>query len=470
MRMRCINRSILALLLLALGTGLSAGCSDKGTEPENPSPPTGMKHLWSKSFGDAYAQYAYAAAVDTSGSMFVAGDFNGTLDFGGGALTSAGYGDIFIVKLGSDGAHLWSKRFGDADDQHASANTVDALGSVIVTGDFFGTVDFGGGALTSAGYEDIYVVKLGADGAYLWSKRFGDGDGQRAHSVAVDASGDVVITGPFWGTVDFGGGPLASAGSDDIFVAKLASDGAYLWSKRFGDAGDQEGKAVAVDAFGDVIVTGDFFGTIDFGGGALTNAGPDKDIFVAKLGPDGSHQWSKRFGDAGDQNVKDIAVDPSGNMIITGDFTGVVDFGGGALTSTGRRDIFVAELDSDGAHIWSKRFGYGADEIQYGNAVAVDTSGNVIITGDFSGAVDFGGGAFTSAGGYDIFIAMFGSGGAHLRSMRFGDEKDQRALAVAVAASGNVMLTGGFWGTVNFGGDALASAGSSDIFVAEFAR
>jgi hypothetical protein len=467
MRMRCIDRSILTLLLLALGACLSAGCSDKGTEPENPSPSTGMRHIWSKRFGDAYAEYASAAAVDTSGSMFVAGDFNGTLDFGGGALTSAGYDDIFMVKLGSDGAYSWSKRFGDADVQHARAIAVDAAGSVIATGDFYGTIDFGGGTLTSAGYDDIFIVKLGSDGAYLWSKRFGDGDGQRARAVAVDASGDVVVTGPFWGTIDFGGGPLTSAGSDDIFVAKLASDGAYLWSKSFGDAGDQEGKAVVVDALGNVIVTGDFFGTIDFGAGPLTSAGGD-DIFVAKFGPDGSHQWSKRFGGGSDQNVNAVAVDPSGNVIITGDFYSTVDFGGGALTSTGRRDIFVAKFGPDGAHLWSKRFGNGIDQDQYGKAVAVDALGNVIVTGWFSGSANFGGSTLISAGSYDIFVAEFGSDGAHLWSKRFGDENDQYACAVAADALGSAIVAGYLGGTVDFGGGALTSAGSWDIFIAKY--
>jgi hypothetical protein len=403
-RMRDITRTVI-LFVFALGVCLAIGCSEESTAPDNNPPSLPGKHLWSKRFGDGSNQHAKAAAVDASGNVIVAGDFWGTVDFGGGALTDAGDEDIFVAKFGPDGAQLWSKRFGDVDAQYTQSVAIDALGNVIVAGDFWGSVDFGGGALTCAGNGDIFVAKFGSDGAHLWSERFGDGGHQYADAVAVDASGNVIVTGSFYGTVDFGGGALTSAGGEDIFIAKFASDGAHLWSKRFGGGSDQKPTAVAVDASGNVIVTGYFYDAVDFGGGALTSAGL-KDIFVAKFDPDGAHLWSKRFGDGSDEESTAVAVDALGNAIVTGFFWGVVDFGGGALTCAGPYDIFVAKFGSDGAHLWSKRFGDG--NVQHANAVAVDASGSVIVTGDFKGTVDFGGGALTSAGGSDIFVAKFG--------------------------------------------------------------
>jgi hypothetical protein len=470
--MRYVSRAAL-LFLFVLGACLSAGCSDESTEPENnPPPSTALKHLWSKRFGDGVGQRAYSVAVDASGNVIVTGHFWGTVDFGGGALTSAGYNDIFVAKFGSDGAHLWSKRFGDGNNQEAYSVAVDASGNVIVTGDFWGAVDFGGGTLTSAGDWDIFVAKFGsADGAYIWSKRFGDVSYQHAQALAVDASGNVIVTGWFDGTVGFGGGTLTSAGNYDIFIAKLGSaDGAHLWSKRFGDGSHQFANAVAVDASGNAFLTGNFEGAVDFGGGTLTSAGT-YDIFVAKLGSvDGADLWSKRFGDGDYQVANAVAVDASGNVIVTGTFYSAVDFGGGTLTSAGNADIFVAELGPvDGADLWSKRF--GDEDWQNGQAVAVDVSGNVIVTGNFKGAVDFGGGALTSAGNEDIFVAKLGpAAGAHLWSKRFGDGSGQEARAVAVDASGNAIVTGYFLGAVDFGGSTLTSAGDYDIFVAKFGR
>jgi hypothetical protein len=465
--MRFTTRAALAVLLV-LGACASIGCGDNGTEVGKDHLVSPMKYLWSGSFGDANAQYAGVIATDASGSVIIAGNFRGTVDFGGGALASAGDYDIYVAKLGSSGAHIWSKRFGDASQQVAQGIAVDAAGNVFVAGYFEGTIDFGGGALTSAGLRDVYIAKFASDGSYIWSKRFGDASYQAANALALDSYGNVVITGVFMGTVDFGGGALTGAGGWDIFMAKFDSNGTHLWSKRFGDGSHQYAPAVAIDASSNVIVAGYFQGAVDFGGGALTSAGGE-DIYVAKFDSGGAHLWSKRIGDANDaQEAWAVAVDASGNVIVTGYFMGNIDFGGGALASAGGADIFIAKLDSDGAHLWSKRFGDGSN--QYCWDVAVDSSGNLVLVGSFYGAVDFGGGGFGSVGSNDVFIAKLESDGDHLVSRRFGDAYHQEGRAVAVNASDNTFIAGYFEGTVDFGGGALTSAGQEDIYIAKFGR
>lgn len=211
---------MLLALLLALGICLVIGCSDDTTGPED-QPMSTPEHLWSQRFGDGTIQDARAVAVDLSGDVVLAGYFEGTVDCGGGALTSAGMGDILVAKFAPDGTHLWSKRFGDATEQIIEAVAVDGSGNVIVAGWFLGTIDFGGGALTSAGSYDIFVAKLGPDGTHLWSQRFGNSQSQTVSALAVDGSGNVIAAGSFFGTVDFGGGALTCAGEQDIFVAKF---------------------------------------------------------------------------------------------------------------------------------------------------------------------------------------------------------------------------------------------------------
>ncbi len=129
--------------------------------------------------------------------------------------------------------HLWSQRFGDTGFDSGYAIAVDGARNVLVTGWFQGTVDFGGGPLTNAGgfdSFDIFVAKYDAAGAHLWSQSFGDTDSDRGSAIAVDADDNVLVTGRFQGTVDFGGGPLTSAGSTDIFVTKFDAAGAHLFS------------------------------------------------------------------------------------------------------------------------------------------------------------------------------------------------------------------------------------------------
>lgn len=455
--MRKAKRAAL-LFSLAITVGLAIGCSERSTGPGNIAPFRNEKHLWSKRFGGERLAMVRDIAVDASGNAIVTGSFWGTIDLGGGALSSPSSWDVFVAKLGPDGTHLWSKCFGEQTTE-AQSVAIDVSGNVIIVGYFDGIVDFGGGALVSMGSVDIFVAKFGPDGAHLWSKCFGDSIGQLAEAVAVDASGNVFVAGHFGGSVDFGGGELVSAGIQDIFIAKLGSDGTHLWSRRFGDRADSETRDIAVDSWGNAVLTGSFSGSIDFGGGALASAG-SWDIFVAKFGPDGAHLWSKRFGDEEYQAAPAVAVDAAGNVIIAGPSGGTVDFGGGTY------NLFIAKYGSDGAYIWSKRFGEAG--FAQPESVATDASGNMIIVGYFRDTIDFGGGALTSED-YDIFVARFGADGSHLWSERFGRKWRQDAKAVGCDPSGNIIFAGDFDGVVDFGGGPLES-NSGDIFVAMFGR
>ncbi|MFS8067605.1 MAG: SBBP repeat-containing protein, partial [Byssovorax sp.] len=393
---------------------------------------------WAKRFGDSSDQEARSIAVDAIGNVLLTGYVKGSIDFGGGPL-NGGVGDAWVAKLDPGGGHLWSNRFGGSSVQSGQSIATDSAGNVFITGYFNGDGDFGGGVFVSTGPADVFIAKLGADGTHLWSKSFGGEGIESSQGLAVDSAGNVVITGHFSGSVDFGGGVLTSAGNQDVFVVKLSADGTHLWSKRFGDPSNQGGQGVAVDGAGNVLLTSYFNGTIDFGGGPLASAG-NKDVFVAKLDPGGAHLWSKRFGDADVQYARSVAVDSAGNVIITGNFNGTIDFGGSSFVSGGGGDIFLAKLDANGAHVWSKAFGDA--NVQDTTSVAVDASGNMLITGSFLGTVYFGGGPLPSLGLSDMFLAKLDADGAHLWSQRFGNGNDEAGVGVALDAGGNTLIAG----------------------------
>jgi hypothetical protein len=394
-------------------------------------------------------------AVDVYGNTLIAGQFVGTLDFGGGPLTSANtyFPDIYLAKFNASGAHVWSQSFGDATFFVGEAwVAADGSGNVIIAGYFGGTVDFGGGPLTAAGYDDIFVAKFDANGTHVWSQRIGDGDFQGVASVAVDGSGSIVITGR-WGGTPFP--PFES--HPYIYITKLDADGNQLWSQSFGGGTGNEHDAYgtsAVDGSGNVFVTGV---TLDLG---------FFHCILAKLDANGDFLWYQSFGDVDNQAFASVAADGSGNVILTGSFFGTVDFGGGPLTSTGDSDVFVVKFEGSGSHLWSRQFVHDSS-LGVGRA-ATDGSDNVVITGGFAGNVDFGGGSLTSAGGGDIFVAILDSNGNHRWSRRFGDVDDQSGSLVAAYGSSNIVITGGFNGAVDFGGGLLTSAGGADIFLAKF--
>jgi Fibronectin type III domain/Beta-propeller repeat len=379
--------------------------------------------------------------------------------------------DGFLAKYSSSGAALWSRAIGgNASDSAAGVDT-DSAGNVVVTGYQGSTsADYGAGLLPTHGSNDIFIAKYSSTGGHVWSKVVGGTGPDGGTAIASDGAGNTVVTGYMSTSVDFGGGALASAGAYDVFLAKYSSTGAHVWSKRFGGSGYDQGTGVGMDSNGNVIVAGIFEGTINLGGTSLASAG-GRDIFVAKYSATGAHLWSKRFGGTGHDDVRGLAVDGAGDAVLTGQFLGSINFGGVALTSAGYDDVFLAKLSSAaGAHVWSRRMGSSsAPDAGYG--VAVDGSGNVAVTGYFAGFVDFGGGGI-SAQMYDIFVARYTSGGAYLSAGRCGDPAglfdNQYGNGIAVSGA-NVFITGHFLGTLDFGAGGRATStpyGGSDGYLA----
>jgi hypothetical protein len=136
----------------------------------------------------------------------------------------------------------------------------------------------------TAADEDCNGTAPGCTGIHAWSKRFGNADEQRSVSVATDSAGNVFVTRYFNGSVDFGGGPLTSSGPGDLFVARYGSTGTLAWSRRFGGLGYQYGSGVAIGTPGNPVVAGYFQTSVDFGSGAFAAAGL-YDGFVASLAP-----------------------------------------------------------------------------------------------------------------------------------------------------------------------------------------
>jgi hypothetical protein len=438
---------------------------------------------WSWVFGGPYQDFGNGVAVDKrDGSVYLTASFSDPVDFGGGLIIGTSGSNILLAKYAADGSYLWAKAFPGTGSGAAMAAAVDANGNVIITGYFTSSFNFGGGSLVSAGGSDIFVVKLTAAGEHVWSKRFGSdysggwpGD-EGGCAIAVDSSGNVLVGGQFNGTVNFGGATFSSggtAGNKDGFVLKLSGlNGSHLWSKQIGDinSGDTV-KGVATDSTGNVVVTGMYQGTQDFGGGPLASSG--NDIFVAKYTGAGAYMWAKRFGGMLGDSGNAVAVDGSGNVVVTGYFAGTVDFGGGSLTAAGNNDIFLLKLSSAGAYVWAKKFGGGVDIVNgtvldSGNGVAVDSNGNVLMSGYFLGTADFGGGSVLSTGSTDIFLAKYSSTGSFTWAKSFGATNIDEGKAVAVDDNGNSLITGRFSVSIDFGGGLHLSAGQGDIYLAKF--
>jgi hypothetical protein len=295
-------------------------------------------------------------------------------------------------------------RAGGTISDYGKSVAVDGSGNVYVTGYYAGTASFGATTLTSAGEPDVFVSKYSTGGVLQWVRQAGGTGYDVGHSVSVDGSGNVYITGYFNNTATFGGTTLSSAGSNDVFLAKYDASGNLQWAQWGGGTSTDIGHSVAVDGSGNVYVTGLFYNTAMFGSTMLTSAG-GYDVFVAKYNSGGIPQWARRVGGADNDVGYGVAVDGSGNVYVTGQIAGTVPFGGTTLTSAGYYDIFIARYDGSGNEQWAQRA--GGTNFDYGYGVAADVSGNVYVTGYIQGTSSFGATTLTSAGIADIFVARY---------------------------------------------------------------
>jgi hypothetical protein len=252
---------------------------------------------------------------------------------------------------------------------------------------------------------------------------------------------------------------LAPAG--DLVFAQLISNAA---------GGSIDAKAIALDSAGNVFLTGNFQGPIDFGDGVTLNSrGSAVDAFVAEYTPNGGLVWADDLGgSAGRAEGQGIAVDGAGEVCVTGWFSGTVNFdpgtGAANLTSSsagGEENTFVAKLSPAGALIWAGALGMGCPS--HGNGIAVDSAGNAFVTGFFEGTGNFdpagGSSLLTSVGAFNnAYVTRLDAGGNLVWAVGLGTGS-ANAIGQQIALDGadNVYTTGTFSGAASFDPTGIAA-------------
>jgi Beta-propeller repeat len=322
----------------------------------------------------------------------------------------------------------WATSAGGANFEFGYAIAADPVGNSYVTGLFTGPATFGAGEANETVLEEefgVFVAKYARDGTLLWatSASGASSDDQGVMDIATDLRGNSYVTGYFVFTATFGAGEanetvLEAGSSPQLFVAKYARDGTFLWVRTASGSRVQAfGSGIVTDPRGNSYVTGFIFGTATFGAGEAneTTLEGEGGVFVAKYARDGTLLWVTSAGDSSDDWGRDIATDLFGNSYVTGHFFGTATFGAGERNETVLEagtalEVFVAKYARDGTLLWARSAGGADNDWSYG--VATDLRGNGYVTGHFAGTSTFGAGEpneteLSSAGGTDVFVAKY---------------------------------------------------------------
>ena len=383
-------------------------------------------------------------AIDSSDNIYITGTSQGANVFGKNA-TSGTTDDIFVAKLNSSGVVQWVYAAGGTSRDRGRKIALDSSGNIYVTGYYWSTVDFGGGNVTSNGNWDAFLLKLNSSGTFQWVKSYGSNYNDLGRDVAIDSNDNIYMLGNYRGTVDFGGGDENGGGEGDIFLVKFNSSGVFQWVYTAGGVGTDNPRALALDSNDNPYITGSFSDTVNFGGGNITAANTD-DLFILKLNSSGAYQNIYTSNIFTTQKGKGLAVDSSGNIYATGTFSGTVDFGGGNITSSSN-DMYLLKLNSSFAFQWVKRFAVdnGAAGLALGLAVTVDEDGNVYSVGQIGGTVDLGGGSQIFGGQNDAYIVKYDSSGSFQWSKTFGSGSQNnidKAQDIVIDSNGFVIAVG----------------------------
>lgn len=367
-----------------------------------------------------------------------------------------------------------------------------ANGEVLLTGMVKGPAYFGNIELPPIGETDLFLASYSIETGYNWVRGFGSKAGvSTAEDIAIDESGQIIITGAMFDQTTFDGRTFRTVGNSnlgkmDFFLAKFDPAGNLLWLDHGGgnvvpnlQTGDNRGRAVATTIQGDIIAVGDYIGAANFGSLKLPEGGPNEDTYLAKYASDGEVLWAKAITGNFMVSAYDVATDPKGDIFVIGYFGhhnigGHVIFDEVQLESSGGRDIFVAKYDSEGKLLWARRAGASgtgpSGGYDYATHVAPDNQGGCLVTGWFQGEAQFDSFKLTSSGGRDIFLAKYSETGEVLWAVRAGGPLNDQGSAVIIDQQQNHYCTGFFRGKAFFGTREVNSIGESDIFVAKYDR
>ncbi|MGZ3749734.1 MAG: SBBP repeat-containing protein [Bacteroidia bacterium] len=428
---------------------------------------------WAKSSAGSANESSNGVCMDANGNTFVTGSYSSsTITFGSTTFTNTGGLDMFLVKYDPAGNVLWAKSGKGVSNEGGYNVAVDPSGNAYVVGTYnSSTFVLGTTTLTLNSYDDIFILKYDPSGNLIWAKTAGGSGNDIGQSIAVDAGGNAYITGYYAsGSISFGSSTLTNSGGNDLYVVKYDPSGNVLWANKAGGSSNDSGNGIAVDASGNVFITGSFSSSgITFGTTTFSNGG-GIDMFTVKYNTSGNVIWAKTATGVSNDVGYNIALDGTGNPYVVGTYnSSTLTFSTTVLALKAFDDIFIVKYDPSGNLFWARTIGGTGNDI--GQSIAVDATGNAYITGYFaSTSMVIGTTTLTNIGSNDFYMAEYDASGAPQWANSEGGALDDRGSCITVESNGNNIYVGGYFAssTINFGSTTLTNAGGNDMYIAKF--
>jgi hypothetical protein len=428
-----------------------------------------LSSIWFGAYGGSDIDEATASCFDSAGNYYVAGNFKTTLTIGSQTLNSGTHTVIFVAKFNSAGQFVWaSQSLGSgANTCAASLKSIaaDSDGNVYICGKFKYKLDCNVTMLiSSANSDDIFVAKMNSSGAFVWAKRAGStGSDDIGNSICMGTDGSLVVSGNFSGIADMFGTPVTSNIGTDMFITKLnTSNGTLLHLSTFGGTGQDLATSMCAAPNGSYAMCGTYTDAVTFGATTLNKGG--KEAFVCYLNSSLIPQWARSSEGAGVQDGDTIAANSS-SIFISGRYNNAFSFGSTipALPNIGDA-LFTAKLDLSGNFAWVKSLGAASSNTKCLSSCTLGDNA-LLLSGSYTTTFA----TLSSTGSSDGFILKLNPGGDLLWAQTLGGSAADVANSIC-ANTNNQMLCVGYFnaGSPNLIGNTPTNNGGKDIFAVLF--
>ncbi len=329
---------------------------------------------WNLTWGGADDEFDSRVAVDGTESVYLAGT---TMSFG-----PASY-NIFLVRYALNGTQLWNRTWSSSSPTQAYGVAAGTSGDVYVTG--------------TRGSSGAKLIRYASNGTSLWNRTWSVSNAM-GRGVAVDATGAVYLAG------------YINTGTPDVILVRYASNGTQLWNRTWDSGSNDKIYDVAVDSNGSAYLVGEIY-----------VSGENNNVLLMRYAPNGTRLWNRTWGGAQNDRGNSVAVDASGFAYVTGRTESFGAVG---------EDLLLLKYSPDGTQEWNQTWGSGGDD--YGNGVAVDATGMVIV------------GGLTEKSGFvgNSTIFQYAPNGTQLWNWTWRDYNFEEQWDVAVGTNNSMYITG----------------------------
>jgi len=403
-------------------------------------------------------------AADNDGNIFLTGYYDTVMAFGSPSERLQSDQSVFVARVNPKGGVVWMKKISSTGFCY-SASIITTKGSIFITGNFMREMIENGVSLKSPGTRNAFIIKLDSKGKIVWGTSINGSFGNQHLFLAQDENGSIVFAGSFKGELTYDDNLYDSRYYCDIALAKLdEKTGKIIALRVFEGKSDDLVNDLIISPKGEIIITGSFQEDLIAGDKTLISNGK-KDAFLVMMDENLQFVSTWQMGGYYDDFGKALAFDHRGNLLLAGSFSGSLVLNDKeVLMSNGKLDAFLTKFDLTGEPIWSKSFGGAAND--YVNALDINDSNDIYITGSYRGIIENDIQKIRSADfSTDIFLAKFDKNGNLHFIESLGGNNDDFPRALSLDNSNNILVSGNYSDDMEVPGEKTENSPGKNLFL-----